>query len=147
MGINQILNQKEFESNTVLKGKYKSYETYVESQLRTTSIHNFDLSSLKTSSNPTDQLREYFNAKHKAFMAKSNELIENYQALDPVYKNAKSQYSSYQSYVNKQGDDAKGTEKSKLNFLKNSASASENSYDAALQTALYYTHSSTQFLA
>lgn len=147
MSINKVLNQREFEQDTTLKGKYKSYETYVASQLKTTSIHNFSLSSLKSSSNPSDEIRDYFNARHKAFMAKSNELIENYQSLDPVYKNAKSQYSSYQSYINKKGDDAKGTEKTRLNFLKSTASSSENDYDAALKSALYFTHSASQYLS
>ena len=71
----KILTNAEFEKDNGLKAKYGSYDQYIASQLKTTSIHNFDVSKLKSSSNPADELRAFFNKRHAAFNAKSEELI------------------------------------------------------------------------
>lgn len=45
----KILTNAEFEKDNGLKAKYGSYDQYIASQLKTTSIHNFDVSKLKSS--------------------------------------------------------------------------------------------------
>ncbi len=147
-GINtNVLTSTEFEKDTSLKSQYKSYENYIAAQLKTTSIHNFDVSQLKSSRNPADLIREYFNKRHEAFNAKSEELIANYQALAPIANKAKSEYMTFKTKMDAQDTDLSLTQEAKLNRLKNASSTAEFNYDAALKTALYHTHSATQFLA
>lgn len=143
----KILTNAEFEKDNGLKAKYKSYEHYIAAQLQSTSIHTFGLASLKTSTNPTEELREYFAKKHEAFNQKSEELIAQYQALAPIASQKKAEYTKYATKIDALGDNAKLTEKSKLKRLKNESTEAEFSYYAALKTALYHTHSATQFLA
>lgn len=143
----KILTNTEFEQDTSLKAKYKSYDQYIASQLKTTSIHNFDISQLKSSSNPSDLIRDYINKRHEAFNKKSEELIANYQALAPLASQAKAEYDAYLTKMDKQDGDLSLTQEAKLNKLKNASSDAEFAYDAALKTALYHTHSATQFLA
>lgn len=147
-GINtNVLTSTEFEKDTSLKSQYKSYENYIAAQLKTTSIHNFDVSQLKSSRNPADLIREYFNKRHEAFNAKSEELIANYQALAPIANKAKSEYMTFKTKMDAQDTDLSLTQEAKLNRLKNASSTAEFNYDAALKIALYHTHSATQFLA
>lgn len=147
-GINtNILTSAEFENDNGLKSQYKSYENYIAAQLKTTSIHNFDVSQLRASRNPSDLIREYFNKRHEAFNAKSEELIANYQALAPIASKAKSEYLTFKTKMDAQDSDLSLTQESKLNKLKNASSEAEFNYDSALKTALYHTHSATQFLA
>lgn len=147
-GINtNVLTSTEFEKDTSLKSQYKSYENYIAAQLKTTSIHNFDVSQLKSSRNPADLIREYFNKRHEAFNAKSEELIANYQALAPIANKAKSEYMTFKTKMDAQDTDLSLTQEAKLNRLKNASSTAEFNYNAALKTALYHTHSATQFLA
>ncbi len=143
----KILTNAEFEKDNTLKAKYKSYDQYIAAQLQTTSIHNFDMSKLKSAGNPADMLREYFNARHKAFNAKSEELIARYQALAPIASEAKAEYNAFMTKLDRQNGDPTLTQESKLNKLKNASSQAEFDYDSALKTALYHTHSATQFLA
>ena len=143
----RILTNAEFEKDNTLKAKYQSYDQYLASQLRSTSIHTYGLANLKTSTNPSEELRKYFNAKYEAFNQKSEELIAQYQALAPIASAKKNEYTKYATKIDSLGDNAKLTEKSKLNRLKNESTDAEFSYDAALKTALYHTHSATQFLA
>lgn len=142
----KILSFSEFERDSGLKSKYKSYNEYFSSQLKTTSIHNFSLSSLKSSKNPSDMIRDYFNQRYEKFNAKSEQLIANYQALAPLASAKKAEYNKYATKVDGLGDNAKLSEKSKLFTLKNEANLAEYQYDAALDLALYHTHSATQFL-
>lgn len=143
----KILTNAEFEKDNGLKAKYGSYDQYIASQLKTTSIHNFDVSKLKSSSNPADELRAFFNKRHAAFNAKSEELIANYQALAPMASKAKAEYTAYMTKLQGQNGDPSLTQETKLNKLKNASSEAEFAYDAALKMALYHTHSATQFLA
>lgn len=143
----RILTNAEFESDKGLKEKYKSYNQYIASQLRTTSIHNFDVSKLKSSSNPADELRDYFSKRLAAFNQVSEQLIERYQALKPIASNKKAEYNAYMTKINAQEGDPSLTQESKLNKLKNASSQAEYAYDAALSQALYHTHSATQYMA
>ena len=142
-----ILTSKEFEKDNSLKAQYGSYDNYIAAQLKSTSIHNFDISKLKSSGNPSDLIREFFNKRHEAFNAKSEELIARYQALAPVVSQAKAEYTAYATKINAQNGDPSLTQEAKLNRLKNASSEAEFNYDSALKTALYHTHSATQFLA
>lgn len=147
-GINKnLVSASEFEKNSSLKTLYKDYNSYISAQLKSTSIHSFDISKLKYSTNPSDELRKLFNAKLTAFNAKSEELIEKYQALKPEYINAKDEYEHYAKKIDTLGDKAKTSEKSKLLKLKNTANESELNYDVALSIALDHTHSATRFMA
>lgn len=143
----KILTSYEFEQDKTLKTQYKSYDQYIAAQLKTVSIHNFSMASMKSSKNPSDLLRDYFNQRYEAFNAKSEQLIANYQALAPLASAKKAEYNQYATKVNGLGDNAKLSEKSKLYELKNEANLAEYQYDAALDLALYHTHSATQFLA
>ena len=49
--------------------------------------------------------------------------------------------------IDNQNGDPTLTQESKLNKLKNASSQAEFAYDAALKTALYHTHSATQYMA
>ena len=95
-----ILTSKEFEKDNSLKAQYGSYDNYIAAQLKSTSIHNFDISKLKSSGNPSDLIREFFNKRHEAFNAKSEELIARYQALAPVASQAKAEYTAYATKIN-----------------------------------------------
>ena len=70
-----------------------------------------------------------------------------YQALAPVASQAKAEYTAYATKINAQNGDPSLTQEAKLNRLKNASSEAEFNYDSALKTALYHTHSATQFLA
>lgn len=143
----KILTKSEFERDNTLSSQYQSYDEYISAQLKTISIHNFSMTNLKASKNPSELIRDYFNQRYEAFNAKSEELIANYQALAPLASEKKAEYTKYAIKIGTLGDNAKLTEKSKLYDLKNQASQAEFDYDSALKTALYHTHSATQFLA
>ena len=143
----KFLSYTEYENNTELKAKYKTYEQYLNAQLKSTSIHKFGLTELANVTNPQDAIREYFNMRHKAFNAKSEELIANYQALAPIANQAKAAYATFKAKIDGQNSDPSLTQQAKLNKLRNAADQAEFDYDAALKTALYHTHSATQFLA
>ena len=142
-----ILTNAEYEKDSSLKAKYGSYEQYLSSQLKTTSIHTFDMSKLKSSSNPADELRAYFSKRLEAFNNVSEQLIANYQALKPVASKKKAEYTAYMTKVDNQNGDPTLTQESKLNKLKKASSEAEYAYDAALSLALYHTHSATQYMA
>ncbi|MDR1167674.1 MAG: hypothetical protein LBK53_02125 [Heliobacteriaceae bacterium] len=152
MSLSELQLQEEYAKNPNLKDSYGSFEKYKEfrlmqeqHQLRQSNVFDSDLKKYADSSDENSIMSGYNRSLGK-FNERSAELIAAYQDLDPVYKAAKHDFTKFSQYIDAKGDNALGSEKSRLADLKKEADSSGFAYDEALSLALYHTHSLPPFL-